>query len=47
LPIFKKFFDSHMSPAFERPVAQGIETIEWQSAWRKRDLAELKKFFKA
>lgn len=45
IPTFTKFFDEHMSPAFERPVKQGIETIEWQSAWRSRDLAAIKKFF--
>jgi puromycin-sensitive aminopeptidase len=46
LPEFKKFFAAHMSPALERPVKQGIETIEWQAAWKKRDLASVKKFFK-
>lgn len=38
LPEFKKFFEDRMSPAFERPVNQAIETIQWQSAWKKRDL---------
>lgn len=47
LPVYKKFFAEHLSPAFERPVNQGIETIEWQSAWRDRDLHELKTYFKA
>jgi aminopeptidase N len=47
LPEYKKFFAEHMSPAFERPVNQGIETIEWQSAWRERDLSALKKYFTA
>lgn len=47
LPEYKQFFSSHMSPAFERPVNQGIETIEWQSAWRDRDLAAIKQYFKA
>jgi aminopeptidase N len=47
LPEFKDFFQSHMSAAFERPVSQAVETIQWQSAWRKRDLAALKKYFSA
>jgi aminopeptidase N len=45
LPTFKEFFESHMSTAFERPVKQAIETIEWQSAWRTRDLDSIKEFF--
>jgi puromycin-sensitive aminopeptidase len=45
LPEFKKFFESHMSVAFERPVKQAVETIQWQSAWRTRDLDSIKKFF--
>lgn len=44
LPTYQKFFESHMSAAFERPVKQGIETIQWQSAWRSRDLAEISKY---
>ncbi len=46
LPEFSAFFNSHMSPAFERPVKQAIETIEWQAAWKKRDLKPLQKYFK-
>jgi puromycin-sensitive aminopeptidase len=45
LPTFKAFFESHMNAAFERPVKQAIETIEWQSAWRTRDLEKLKDYF--
>lgn len=47
LPEFKKFFESHMSTAFERPVKQAIETIQWQAAWKQRDLDAIKKYFKA
>lgn len=47
LPEYKKFFSEHMNPAFERPVNQGIETIEWQSAWRERDFKALQQYFKA
>ena len=46
LPEFTQFFHTHMSPAFERPVKQAIETIEWQAAWKKRDLTPLKNYFK-
>lgn len=45
IPEFEAFFTSHMSPAFERPVKQGIETISWQAAWKQRDQAALKKYF--
>ncbi len=44
LPEFKKFFTAHLSPAFERPLNQAVETIQWQAAWKKRDLAPIKKF---
>jgi aminopeptidase N len=46
LPEFKKFFESKLSPAFERPIKQAIETIEWQAAWKDRDLEALKAYFK-
>lgn len=46
LPEFKQFFEAHMSPAFERPVNQAIETITWQAAWKKRDLDPIKKYFR-
>jgi puromycin-sensitive aminopeptidase len=46
LPEFKAFFESHMSVAFERPVNQAVETIQWQSAWKKRDLTAIKKYLK-
>jgi puromycin-sensitive aminopeptidase len=45
LPEFKQFFEAHMNAAFERPVKQGVETIQWQAAWRTRDLAAIQKFF--
>lgn len=47
LPEYKQFFAEHMNPAFERPVNQGIETIEWQSAWRERDFKALQQYFNA
>lgn len=45
LPVFQKFFSTKMSPAFERPIKQGYETIEWQAAWKNRDLAIIKAYF--
>lgn len=48
LEEFQAFFGPMAKlPAFERPIAQAIETIQWQSAWRSRDLAAVKAFFKA
>jgi aminopeptidase N len=47
LDEFTEFFTSRMSPAFERPVKQAIETITWQAAWKDRDLRALKEFFSA
>jgi puromycin-sensitive aminopeptidase len=48
LPKFKAFFGPmEKLPSFERPIKQALETLEWQSAWRKRDLTAIKAFFKA
>ncbi|HEY5152857.1 MAG TPA: M1 family metallopeptidase [Candidatus Saccharimonadales bacterium] len=44
IPEFETFFESRMSPAFERPVKQAIEIIQWQAAWKKRDLASIRKY---
>ena len=46
LKEFEAFFTQHMSPAFERPIKQGIEIIQWQSAWKERDLSLLRDYFK-
>jgi aminopeptidase N len=47
LPKFNAFFDKHNTPALDRSIKQGVEIIEWQSAWKARDLKEIKAFFKA
>ena len=47
LPTYKKFFKKVSTPSLERSVNQGIEVIEWQSAWRKRDFKEIKDFFES
>jgi len=44
---YRDFFTEVMEPVLERSYKQGIEMIEWQSAWRKRDLKEIKTFFVA
>lgn len=46
LPEFKEFFEAHLSTGFERPVKQAIETIEWQAAWKQRDLEDILKYLK-
>ena len=46
IPEFKSFFERNLGPAFERPVNQAVETIEWQAAWRERDLAAIKKYLR-
>lgn len=47
LVTYKKFFGKVLSPAFERSYNQGIEMIQWQSAWKKRDLKLVRAFFKS
>jgi aminopeptidase N len=46
LKDYKAFFLPKLSPAFERSVKQGIEVLQWQSAWKERDCKEVKAFFK-
>lgn len=46
LQQFEAFFLPLKSPVLERSINQGIEVITWQSAWKDRDLKELKNFFK-
>ena len=45
LPTFKAFFESVMTPLLDRSYKQGVEVIEWQSEWKKRDLTAIKAFF--
>jgi hypothetical protein len=35
-----------MTPALERSYKQGLEMLEWQSAWRDRDYEAILKYFK-
>jgi len=43
---YREFFEPRMEPAFERSYKQGLEMLEWQSAWRERDYKEVLKYFK-
>lgn len=42
-----EFFEPKVSPAIERSYNQGLEMLQWQSAWRERDLESVKAFFTA
>lgn len=41
---YDTFFADKMTPALERSIKQGHEILEWQSAWRSRDLEPIKAF---
>lgn len=43
---YTAFFEPKLSPATERTYNQGIEVLQWQSAWKARDLTTIKQFFK-
>lgn len=47
LKEFRAFFHAVKSPALERGINQGIEIIQWRSAWKKRAYKEVLAFFKA
>lgn len=47
LKKFTDFFESRRAPSFNRSIDQGIEVLQWQSAWKERDLKEVKAFFRA
>jgi puromycin-sensitive aminopeptidase len=44
---YEAFFKPRLSPAMERSYKQGIEMLQWQSAWKARAFKEVKAFFKA
>lgn len=46
LKEFSAFFEPRLTPGLERAYKQGVETIQWQSAWKRRDLKAIKAFFK-
>ncbi len=45
LKDYKAFFAARNTPALNRSIKQGIETITWQAAWRERDIKDTKRFF--
>ncbi len=45
IPEYEKFFTAKMVPALDRSYKQGHEMLEWQSAWKKRAIKEVKTFF--
>ncbi len=47
LKDYKKFFTGVMNPGLERSYNQGIEIIQWQSAWKDRSLKEIKVFLES
>lgn len=47
LKDYERFFESVMEPSLARSFKQGVEMIEWQSAWKERALKETKVFFKS
>lgn len=44
---YVSFFKPRLSPALERSYNQGLEMLDWQSAWRERDYEKVLKFFKS
>ncbi|HSX44776.1 MAG TPA: M1 family metallopeptidase [Candidatus Saccharimonadales bacterium] len=46
LKTYKQFFAKHNQPGMDRSINQGIEIIEWQAAWKERDLKLIKAYFK-
>ncbi len=47
LKTYKAFFKDKTTPALERSIKQGTEMLEWQIAWKKRDLTAVQEFLKA
>ncbi len=45
IKTYKDFFEPILEPTIERTYKQGLEIIEWQSAWRDRDLTAIKAYF--
>lgn len=46
LDDFKRFFEPKSSPTLERAIKQGIEIINWHTAWYDRDHDAVLSFFK-
>lgn len=44
IPEYRAFFEPKLNPSIDRTFKQGIEMIEWSSAWKKRALKETSVF---
>lgn len=44
---YKAFFEPKLSPALDRSYKQGLEMLQYQSAWKERDFDSILAFFKA
>lgn len=42
IKAYDTFFKDKITPALERSIKQGREMLEWQTAWRRRDLEPVK-----
>lgn len=45
IPEYVEFFEPKLTPALDRSYKQGLEMLQWQSAWRERDLKQIRAFF--
>ena len=45
LAEFKKFYEPKITPALERSIKQGVEMIQWRTAWYDRDHKDVLEFF--
>lgn len=43
---YKEFFSPRITPSIERSYEQGLEMLEWQTAWKKRDSKAIIDYFK-
>jgi puromycin-sensitive aminopeptidase len=43
---YTDFFEPKLSPALERSYKQGLEMLQYQSAWKERDFDQIMAFFK-
>jgi aminopeptidase N len=43
---YSAFFSSVYTTGIDQPIAQGLESIQWRTAWRERDQAAIENYFK-
>ncbi len=44
---YREFFEPRLTPALDRSYKQGLEMLEWHSAWRDRDYNAILKFLQS